>query len=378
LGARGFLSRKVLVVFQFTLTVIFLVSSIVIYKQFHYLQNRKLGFVKNNIVYMSIPEEIRSTYKSLKNELLRDSFLEGVTASVSLPSFGRDINTQLVDWEGKDPGREILMRGVGVDYDFIETFKMEIAQGRSFSREFSRDKANYILNETAVKTMGIESPVGKQLTLMGNTGTIIGVVKDYHFRSLHTKIAPLLLRVYEPRWLNFLFARIKPGKISRALKQLESKWKQFAPGYPFNCGFVDDLLDRMYRPEQRIKSAFNYLTLLAICIAALGLFGLASYLAEQRTREIGIRKVFGASVTNIGLLFSGEFLKWIMLANMIAWPISYIFLERLIRDYAYRVIIGIWPFLLAGLLGVVIALLTVSHQAFKAAITKPVEALRYE
>jgi predicted lysophospholipase L1 biosynthesis ABC-type transport system permease subunit len=301
-----------------------------------------------------------------------------VTASVSLPSFGRDINTQLVDWEGKDPGKEILMRGVGVDYDFIETFKMEMVQGRSFSREFSLDKDNYILNETAVKTMGIESPVGKQLTLMGNTGTIIGVVKDYHFRSLHTKIAPLLLRVYEPRWLNYLFARIKPGKISRALKQLESKWKQLAPGYPFQYRFVDDLLISMYQSEQRVKSAFNYLTLLAICIAFLGLFGLASYSAEQRTREIGIRKVFGASMTNIGILFSSEFLKWIMLANLIGWPTAYFFLDHLIRNFAYRVSIGVWPFLLAGLLGVVIALLTVSHQAFKAAITNPVEALRYE
>jgi ABC-type antimicrobial peptide transport system permease subunit len=378
LGTRGFLSRKILVVFQFTLTVIFLIGTIVIYKQFHYLQNRKLGFDKTHLVYLSIPEEIRPNYESLKNELLRDSSLEGVTASVSLPSFGRDINTQLVDWEGKDPGKEILMRGVGVDYDFIETFKMEMARGRSFSREFSLDKANYILNETAVKAMGIESPVGKQLTLMGNTGTIIGVVKDYHFRSLHTKIAPLLLRVYEPRWLRFLFARVKPGEISRALKQLESKWKQLVPGYPFQYRFVDDLLDSMFQSEQRIKSAFNYLTLLAICIASLGLFGLASYLAEQRTREIGIRKVFGASMTNIGVLFSSEFLKWIMLANMIAWPISYFFLDRLMRNFAYRVGIGIWPFLLAGLLGVVIALLTVSHQAFKAAAANPIDALKYE
>jgi ABC-type antimicrobial peptide transport system permease subunit len=378
LGTRGFLSRKILVVFQFTLTVIFLIGTIVIYKQFHYLQNRKLGFDKTHLVYISIPEEIRPNYDSLKNELLRNSSLEGVTASVSLPSYGRDINTQMVDWEGKDPGKEILMRGVGVDYDFIETFKMEMTRGRSFSREFSLDKDNYILNETAVKTMGIESPVGKQLTLMGKTGTIIGIVKDYHFRSLHTKIAPLVLRVYEPRWLNYLFIRIKPAEISRALKQLERKWKQLSPGYPFNYSFVDDLLDGMYQPEQRIKSAFNYLTLLAICIASLGLLGLASYSAEQRTREIGIRKVFGASMTNIGVLFSSEFLKWIMLANLIAWPIAYFFFQQLMRNYAYRVSIGIWPFLLAGLLGIMIALLTVSYQVFKAAITKPVEALRYE
>ena len=378
LGTRGFLSRKILVVFQFTLTVIFLVSTIVIYKQIHYLQNRNLGFDKTHLVYMPIPEEIRPNYTSFKNELLQDSFLERVTASVSLPSFGRDINTQLVDWDGKDPGKEILMRGVGVDYGFIETFKMEMAQGRSFSKAFSLDKDNYILNETAVKTMGIESPVGKQLTLMGNTGTIIGVVKDYHFRSLHTKIAPLLLRVYESRWLSYLFVRIKPGEISRTLKQLESKWKQLAPGYPFNYGFVDDLLDSMYQSEQRVKLAFNYLTLIAIIIAALGLFGLASYLAEQRTKEIGIRKVFGASVINIGIRFSSEFLKWIILANLIAWPISYFFLNQLMQNYAYRVSIGAWPFLLAGLLGVVIALFTVSYQSIKAATANPVDSLRYE
>ncbi len=378
IGTKSFLLRKLLVVFQFTLTIIFLLGTIVIYKQVHYMQNTKLGFDESHLLYISISEELRSGYVSLKNKLLQDSAVESVTASASLPSFGRDINTQLVDWQGKDPEREILMRGVGVDYDFIETFKMDMAVGRSFSGEFFTDKENYILNEAAVRTMGIESPVGKQLTLMGKTGAIIGVVKDYNFRSLHTKIAPLVLRVYPPRWLGYMFVRIKPGQIPRALKLLERRWKGFAPGYPFSYNFVDDLLDSLYGTEQRAMSIFNYLTLLAISIASLGLFGLASCLTEQRTKEIGVRKVLGATKGRIWVMFSGEFLKWIMLANMIAWPLAYFFLDQFMQNYAYRVSIGIWPFLLSGFLVLSIALMTIGHRVFKAATANPVEALRYE
>lgn len=378
-GTKGGLLRKILVIFQFSLTIIFLVGSLVIYEQIDYLQNKKMGFEKNHLLYMEIPDALKNNYETLKNELRQNDSITGVTASVSLPSFGRDINTQDVSWEGKESNEEILMRGVGVDYDFIETFKMKMLDGRPFSRAFSNDGANYILNETAVKAMGIQAPVGKQFTLWDNTGTIIGVVKDYHFRSLRTGVAPLLLRVYDPQWLNYVFVRIKPGHIPGALDFLESKWKQLAPGYPFEYRFVDDLLDSLYTTEQRIKSIFTYLTLLAMCISCLGLFGLAAFLAEQRTKEVGVRKVFGASAVKIGLLFSGEFLKWILAACVIAWPLAYIFLDHLLlRNYVYRITIGIRPFLLSGILAMVIALLTIGHRVFKTAAANPIEALRYE
>ncbi|MCP5109078.1 MAG: hypothetical protein GY950_37195, partial [bacterium] len=290
-----------------------------------------------------------------------------------------DINTPGVSWPGKAPGRELLMRGVGVSHDFIETFKMEMAAGRPFSVKYAGDAGNYILNETAIKAMGIEAPVGKPFTLWNKTGTIIGVVKDYHFRSLRTKIEPLLLRLYEPKWLNYLFVRVKAGDIPGTLNSLENTWNRVAPGYPFQYRFVDRLLNGMYIGEQRIKTMVDYLTLLAICIAALGLFGLAAFLAEQRTREIGIRKVFGASVAQVGMLFSGEFVKWILAANLIAWPIAYFCLDNLLlRNYAYRITIGIGPFLFSGILALAIALLTVGYQTYKAASANPIEALRYE
>jgi putative ABC transport system permease protein len=267
---------------------------------------------------------------------------------------------------------------VGTDYDFIETFKMEMKEGRTFSREFTTDPANYILNETAVKAMGIDSPVGKRLTLMGNTGTIIGVVKDYHFRSLHTPVAPLVLRLYQPRWLNFMFVRVKPGDISDVIKILESKWNDFAPGHPFEYRFTDDNLAGLYIAEQRIRAMFNYFTLLAVCIACLGLFGLAAFTAEQRTKEIGIRKVLGDSVSGIVVMLSKEFMFWVVLSNIIAWPVAYVVMTGWLRNFAYRAPISIFIFVTAGVMALVIAWLTVGYQSVKAALANPIEALRYE
>jgi ABC-type antimicrobial peptide transport system permease subunit len=377
-GAKGFLLRKALVIVQFSLTVIFIIGALVIYKQLAYVQDKPLGFDKEHLIYTSIPGEFREGYATFKNELLRNSSIVNVTASVSLPSFGRDINTEDVDWDGKAPGRELLIRGVGTDYDFIETFKMEMKEGRTFSREFSTDPANYILNETAVKAMGIDSPVGKRLTLMGNTGTIIGVVKDYHFRSLHTPVAPLVLRLYQPRWLNFMFVRVKPGDISDVIKILESKWNDFAPGHPFEYRFTDDNLAGLYIAEQRIRAMFNYFTLLAVCIACLGLFGLAAFTAEQRTKEIGIRKVLGDSVSGIVVMLSKEFMFWVVLSNIIAWPVAYVVMTGWLRNFAYRAPISIFIFVTAGVMALVIAWLTVGYQSVKAALANPIEALRYE
>jgi putative ABC transport system permease protein len=377
-GAAGYLPRKVLVIFQFSLTIIFIFSTIVISNQLDYMQNRKLGFEKAHLISMPIPEAHRQVYRSLKNELLQNSSIVNVTASASLPTFGRDISTPGVGWKGKDPDQNILMRGTGVDYGFIETFKMEMAAGRSFSRKFSADKSNYILNEAAIKAMGIESPLGKHFTLWDKTGTIIGVVKDYNFRSLHFKIEPLLLRLYEPQWLNFMFIRIKSEHIPQTLNFLESKWKTFAPGYPFRYRFVDDSLDRMYTTEKRIRTMFNYITFLAIFIACLGLFGLASFLAEQRTKEIGIRKVLGATVPGIVLLFSGKFVKWVMISNIIAWPAAYYLVNQWLQNFAYRTEIHMGIFIFSGLTALAVALLTLSYQSIKAATANPVEALRYE
>jgi putative ABC transport system permease protein len=377
-GLKGVLFRKVLVIFQFSLMIILVIGTIVIYNQLEYIQNSKLGFDKEHLIYLPMNDDVRSRYEPFKNDLLENSDILNVSASSSLPFWGTDIATEDVNWEGKIPGEDFLMRGVGVDYDFIETFKIEMAEGRNFSREFSTDRANYILNSRAVEAMKLRSPLGRQLTLMGNTGSVIGIVKDYHFKPLNLLLEPLVLRLYEPQWLNFIYIRIKPEDISGILKYTENRWKQFFPGIPFQYSFVDQTLANVYLSVERIGSLLRCFTILAIVIACLGLFGLSAYIAEQRTKEIGIRKVLGATVPGVALLLSREFIKWVLIANLMAWPVAYFVMKGWLNNFAYRTRLGLDIFILSGLLAFAIALLTVSFQSIKAALTNPVDNLRYE
>jgi ABC-type antimicrobial peptide transport system permease subunit len=253
-----------------------------------------------------------------------------------------------------------------------------MAEGRDFSQEFSTDRTNYILNSKAVEAMQLKSPLGKQLTLMGNTGSIIGIVKDYHFKPLNLSLEPLVLRLYDSQWLRFIYVRIKPEKISEVLTYTENQWKQFFPGIPFQFVFVDQALANIYTAVGRIGSLFRYFTILAIVIACLGLLGLSAYVAEQRTKEIGIRKVLGATVPNVALLLSRQFIKWVLIANLAAWPVAYFVMKGWLNNFAYRTRLGLDIFILSGLLAFVIALLTVSFQSVRAALTNPVDNLRYE
>jgi len=377
-GLKSALFRKVLVIFQFSLMIILVIGMIVIYNQLEYIQNSKLGFDKEHLIYLPMNNDVRMKYESFKNDLLENSDILNVSASSSLPFWGTDIATEDVNWEGKIPGEDFLMRGVGVDYDFLETFKIEMAEGRDFSQEFSTDRTNYILNSKAVEAMQLQSPLGKQLTLMGNTGSIIGIVKDYHFKPLNLSLEPLVLRLYDPQWLRFIYVRIRPEKISEVLTYTENQWKQFFPGVPFQFVFVDQALANIYVAVGRIGSLFRYFTILAIVIACLGLFGLSAYVAEQRTKEIGIRKVLGATVPNVALLLSRQFIKWVLIANLAAWPVAYFVMKGWLNNFAYRTRLGLDIFILSGLMAFVIALLTVSFQSIRAALTNPVDNLRYE
>jgi ABC-type antimicrobial peptide transport system permease subunit len=340
-GSRGSQFRKVLVVFQFSLTIILIIGMIVVFNQLEFIRNRKLGFDKEHLIYIPMNENLRPKYVSFKGELLQNSDIFDVTATSSLPFWGTDTATQDVSWEGKNPDEAFLMRGVGVDHDYMKTFKIEMSEGRRFSKEYSTDDSNYILNETAVNAMRMESPIGKKLTYMGNTGTIIGIIKDYHFKPLVFTIEPLLLRLYESRWLNFVYMRVKSEHIPQVIQFVEDKWKQFVPSYPFEYFFVDTVLDGLYTSAQRTGTLFRYFTILALSISCLGLFGLASFVAEQRTKEIGIRKVLGASVSEIVILLSKEFMKWVVIANVFAWPIGYFVMSRLLQTFAYRIKIGV-------------------------------------
>jgi len=258
---------------------------------------------------------------------------------------------------------------------------MDMVQGRSFSREFATDGSEaYIVNEEAVKLMGTESPVGKRLSVFRNEGKIIGVVKNFHFKSLHHEIRPFVYMM-NPNWISMMdcmFIRVAPDNISATVKYIESTSKKFNPAYPLRFQFLDERIESLYRNEQRMGKIVGYFTFLTIAISCLGLFGLASFMTEQRTKEIGIRKVLGAPVSKIILLLSADFTKWVLAANIIAWPLAYFAISKWLENFAYRTNLNLSIFVLSGVLALATALLTVSYQTLKAALANPVESLRYE
>jgi len=263
-----------------------------------------------------------------------------------------------------------------VDPDYLDTMKLALVEGRNFSWDMSTDTSNYILNQEAVKQMGIDSPVGKWMDSWGK-GEIIGVVKDYHYMPFTYEIQPLILN-YNPSLYRYAMIRIKGMDIPHTIGYLEKLWDKFASEYPFEYHFLNEDYDLIYQNETRMGKIFSYFSLLAIFISCLGLFGLSSFMAEQRTKEIGIRKVLGATVSGIAALLSKEFTKWVLAANVIAWPVAYFAMSQWLKGFAYRADISILAFILAGILALLIALLTVGYQALRAAVANPVDSLRYE
>jgi ABC-type antimicrobial peptide transport system permease subunit len=376
--SKGSSFRKVLVVLQFSLTILLVVCTMIVYNQMNFMRNRKLGYDKEYLVYAVLRGDMREQFDAVKDELLKNPNILDVTSSGTIPTYGYNFSNSLWNWEGQDPDDEILMRASFIDYNYFETFGMEIIEGRSYSKQFSTDPTEaLIVNEEAVTVMGMESPVGKQLGNGDNQAKIIGVVKNYHFRSMKQEIEPLIL-ILAPENCWALFARLNSKDVSATIGHMEKVWGKFAPGYPFNYRFMDEAIDSMYRSEQQIGTLFRYFSILAILISCLGLFGLASFMAEQRTKEIGIRKVLGATVSNVLLLLSKEFAKWVLIANIIAWPIAYYAMSRWLEGYAYRINIAVWSFVSAAVLALAIALFTVSYQAIRAATANPADALRYE
>ncbi len=377
-GSRGSNFRKVLVVLQFSLTILLIVCTSIVYNQMNFMRNRKLGYHKEYLVYVVLRGDIRQQFDAVKEELLKNPNILDVTSSGTIPTSGYNFSNSLWRWKGQDPDEEILMRASFIDYNYFKTFGMEIVEGRSYSKEYATDPTEaLIVNEEAVKVMGMESPLGKQLGIGDNQAKIIGVVKNYHFRSLKQEIESLIL-ILNPQNCWALFARLNSEDVSKTIGHMEKVWGQFAPGYPFNYRFMDETIDNLYRSEQQIGTLFRYFSILAIFISCLGLFGLASFMAEQRTKEIGIRKVLGATVSNILLLLSKEFATWVLIANIIAWPVAYYAMNRWLQGYAYRINIALWSFVLAAVFALAIALFSVSYQAVRAATANPADALRYE
>jgi predicted permease len=370
--------RKALVIVQFTLSVFLITGTAVISRQMSYMRTKDLGFDKQRIVHLRLFGELTEKYPVLKERLLQNPDVASVTASLGLPTNIRN-SPGTPEWEGKDPAAIMEIKADMVDFDYIETFGVPIVEGRSFSREFATDaKEAYLVNEEAVRRMGIQgSAVGKRFSFWGREGKIVGVMKDAHFQPFHQRIEPLVFHIY-PDWFSFLYVKLRAGDTAAILRSVEKTWASMGLGYPFDYRFLDEDFENLYRTEARMGTLFRTFAALAVFIACLGLFGLASYMAEQRTKEIGIRRILGASVPAITAMMSREFAKWVLAANLIAWPAAWYFMSRWLEGFAYRAALSPWSFVAAGAIALAVALVTVVSLAARAAVANPVEALRYE
>ncbi|UCC38545.1 MAG: ABC transporter permease [Candidatus Aminicenantes bacterium] len=376
-GAASSMFRKILVVIQFSLSILLIIGTTVVSKQMNYMKNRKLGWDKEHLIYVPLRANIRNSSQVLKTELVKNPGVLSITASSQLPSHIGS-NSGGADWDGKDPEQIVLIGMNAVDYDFIKTLKIDIAEGRGFSKEYASDLTNsFIVNEEVAKIMGKESVIGERFDFAGKKGTIVGVTKNFHYQPIREKIEPLALFM-NPDYLNVMLIRVPPDGITATLKSIENTWNRVIPNYPIEYRFLDERLDRMYRAEERIGTLLKYFAILAVFIACLGLFGLASFTAEQRTKEVGIRKVLGASVSQIAVLLCKEFFVLVLLANAIAWPAAYFLMRNWLQNYAYRTGLELIIFLAAMSAALAVAIISVSFQAIRAARTNPVDSLRYE
>jgi putative ABC transport system permease protein len=375
---RGTALRRLLVVAQFAISIILIIGTIVIFNQLHYIKNKDLGFRKDQLIYIPVNGNLEKDFALMKKELLKNTGILNIAMSSHLPT-GIYSNGSGWNWEGKRDDVDPMVTELVVDGDFLETFQMKMVQGRFFLQEFSRNSLNVVINERFADIMELESPVGRRLMLDPYTFNIIGIIKDFNFKPLNINIEPIIIS-NNPEFNRFkyMFIKISSKNIPRTITLLEKEYQKFNPGFPFEFHFLDDDYDQLYWAQQQMDQIIRYFSFLAIFISGIGLFGLASFTAEQRTKEIGVRKILGGSVSGIIILLIREFTKWVFLANLIAWPIAYFAMNKWLQNFAYRIDLTVWPFLLAGFLALVIALLIVSWQAVRAATANPIDSLRYE
>ena len=377
-SAKGSALRNTLVLTQFSITIIFLIFTFVVREQLNFINNREMGYSREQIITSRIRDSrIRQNIQAIKAELLQHSGVVAVTTSESLPN-NIDFHTT-ARWTGQPAEAQFLIYYQTADYDFVDLFDIEIVEGRNFSRDFPSDEGGaFLVNEAAVKAAQWDSPLGQEFfPWRGESGKIVGVIKDFHLHSLHRPIEPLYI-LLDNRDFAYLSIKIKANNIPSTIGYVEGVMKKFSPNYPFEYSFFDDVFERAYHTEQRMGGMFSSVAFLAIIIACLGLFGLATFAAAQRTKEIGIRKILGASEAEIILLFSKDFMYWVLLANIFAWPAAYFAMNKWLQNFVYRIDIGMGPFILSGALALSVALVTVSFQTIKAASANPIDSLRYE
>ncbi len=375
-GPKSAFLRKGLIVFQFFLSVTLVICTLVVFKQLSFIQDKELGFNADNVVYIQSRPGMYQDYPRFKENLLSYSNIIDVSATgeergpISLAAGS-------ISWQGKDPIYNPNFSLSEVDFDFFKTLQIKLVKGRSFSRELASDSAAVMVNKAAVKAMGMQDPVGQQVILLGKHYTIIGVSQDVHQNSLHTRIDPVVTRIYT--YLPFsLYIRVSSVDLPATMKIIEEEWYKIVPDFPFVYNFLDERITSLYRYEQEIAKVFTYFAILAIFISCLGLFGLATFTAESRTKEIGVRKILGSSAKEIMFLLSRDFAKWVFMGNLIAWPVAWFSMKKWLQTFAYRTDIYIWNFLFAGLITIVIAFFAISFQMIRAANSNPVDALKYE
>ncbi|OFX83967.1 MAG: hypothetical protein A2W99_03565 [Bacteroidetes bacterium GWF2_33_16] len=384
-SSSGGILRKVLVIFQFSISIILIVCTLIVYLQWSYMKNKPLGIDPSNIVIMRSPGTDK--YEAFKEELLKNPNITSITGSLKRPplelSMYLSYKAEGVEYDGNK-----AIKLVPVEYDYFKTLKNKIVKGRSFDRNMSVDEnSTFILNEAAIKEFGWNEPLGKmfETSIVDPTsgkwvprkGQVIGVAEDFHFESVHNRIAPVVYLINHDM-ISWLIIKVNSSNTSEILEYIKEKWDNQNVEINYAPSFYEDDLNALYKAEKRFFTIFVIFSGLAIIIACLGIFGLASYTAEQRTKEIGIRKVMGASVGTIVKLTNREFLLLVLFSNIVAWPIAWYFMNRWLNNFTYRIDLTIWPFIISGIIAIIIALLSVTYKALKASRTNPVNALRYE
>jgi putative ABC transport system permease protein len=385
-GSRSINFRKVLVVTQFAISIILIVTTIIVFQQLRYMQNVSLGYNKEHIITMAYNSQMNDQYDAFRNTLLQNSNIKDVALSSRIPT-GRLLDGMGAQVAGSDSMVPVKadIRYVAVDYDFIPTYGISLAAGRNFSREYGTDTSNFIINESAVKAIGWKDAgqaVGKDFKYGQFTGHIVGVVKDFHFESLHQAITPLVFVLPPPgknqTFYNYISVKLSGNHINSTLNTIKNTWEKFSPDLPYQYTFLDENFSKLYASEQRQETIFTTFACIAIFIACLGLLGLSAFAISQRVKEIGVRKVLGANTTTIVSLLSKDFLKLVLIAAVIAFPVAWYVMHNWLQDFAYRISIQWWVFIIAAVVAALIALITVGMQAIKAAMVNPVKSLRSE
>ena len=375
---KGAKLRNSLVIIQFTITIFLIISTLIMRNQLNFVQSVEMGYSREHIITIPVRDKnIRKQINAIKSELLRSPDIQLVTTSAQLPN---SINTfTTADWVGKSPDIDFTINYNTVDENYIDLFDIEIIKGRNFSSEISSDNNGvFILNETAIKTANFDNPFEKQfLHWNDKSGPIVGIMKDFHFRSLHHPIEPLYL-YYEPNNFSSISIKFESTDLKMTISHIEDIIRKFSPSYPFEYSFFDEEFAKIYRSEEQLMSIFSSFAILAIIIACMGLFGLILFSTERRMKEFSIRRVLGSSIISIFILVMREFFKWIIIANVIAWPLAFFYSQKWLQSFAYRIDMNLWPFLSAAIITIVIAGLTMIWQIEKAVRSNPIDALKYE